>query len=409
MFSLNSLPSILGGRVQDDSSGEETPKAPDFDVNEQLGNISDWLPDDLAPYWQAVENFPIIGAVIIVILAYLIAKLLQSLWHSLARQLTKRTGTDLDDTLADLVARPLFITIFFYGLGLATRSLGLPVGFTSVIIKILASLVIVSWLNALMPAGSLVLRGLSNLKERFNIIEERTLPLFSIITNIILIGMAAYALLIIWGINPAAWLASAGVVGIAVGFAARDTLANLFSGVFIVADAPYKIGDYINLDTGERGMVTHVGLRSTRLLTRDDVEITIPNAVIANAKIINESGGPSTRHRIRIKVGVAYGSDVDQVHDELMAVARNHDKVCRQPEARVRMRGFGDSSLDFELLCWIDQPAQRGLVSHELFMAVYKRLAEADIEIPFPKRDLYIKEMPAARNNNAATDADDNA
>ena len=77
-----------------------------------------------------------------------------------------------------------------------------------------------------------------------------------------------------------------------MGFAAKDTLANLFAGVFILADAPYKIGDFIVLDGGERGRVTKIGIRTTRILTRDDVEITIPNATIANSKIINESGGP---------------------------------------------------------------------------------------------------------------------
>ena len=71
-------------------------------------------------------------------------------------------------------------------------------------------------------------------------------------------------------------LALAGIVGIAIGFTAKDTLANLFSGVFILADRPYKMGDYVNLESGERGRVTHIGIRSTRILTRDDIEVTVP-------------------------------------------------------------------------------------------------------------------------------------
>ena len=279
------------------------------------------------------------------------------------------------------------------------RSLALSDGITSSMLKILASMVIIVWINALLPSIRLVLGSLGKLQDRFNIIEERTIPLFNIISSIVLLGLGLYALLIVWGINPAAWLASAGVIGIAVGFAAKDTLANLFSGVFIVADAPYKLGDYVNLDTGERGMVTHVGLRSTRLLTRDDVEITIPNAIIANAKIINESGGPSAKHRIRIKVGVAYGSDLDRVVEVLKQVALDHQQVCQSPDPRVRMRAFGNSSLDFELLCWIDEPAQRGLVSHELFMEIYKSLNREQIEIPYPKQDIYIKELPGEQRS----------
>ncbi len=150
------------------------------------------------------------------------------------------------------------------------------------------------------------------------------------------------------------------------------------------------------LDNGDRGEVTKVGIRSTRLLTRDDVEIIIPNAEMANTKIVNESGGRWVKYRIRIKVGVAYGSDVEQVVALLERVAREHATVCRDPEPRVRMRGFGDSSLDFELLCWIDHPAQRGLVAHELYMALYKELGAAGITIPFPQRDVWLRPQPTA-------------
>jgi len=171
-------------------------------------------------------------------------------------------------------------------------------------------------------------------------------------------------------------------------------LANLFSGIFIVADAPYKIGDYIVLDSGERGMVTNLGMRSTRLVTRDDVEVTVPNAVIANAKIINESGGPWVKHRIRIPVGVAYGSDVDEVCSVLEEVAKSVPEVVKIPAPRVRMRAFGNSSLDFELLTWIDHPELRGRVRHQLLKDIYKAFNEKRIEIPFPQTDIHVRTMP---------------
>lgn len=374
--------------------GSTTEVDPPFSLGEQLGTISDWLPGAAQPYWQAVEQYPLIGALIIVVLGYIIARMAVRIVRSAVHQLTRRTQTTIDDRLFALFARPLFLTLFFYTLSLAIRSIDSSGRVTEAIVKILASLVILSWMNALMPAAKLVLEALGKYKGRFDLVEERTIPLFNILSSILLIGVAAYALLIVWGINPAAWLASAGVLGIAVGFAAKDTLANLFSGVFIVADSPYKIGDYINLDGGERGMVTHVGLRSTRLITRDDVEITIPNAIIANTKIINESGGASPRSRIRIKVGVAYGSDIDQVIALLEDIAFSHTVLCGDPKPRVRLRGFGDSSVDLELLGWIVEPSLRGLVSHELYVAIYKRFNKEGIEIPYPKRDLYLKEMP---------------
>ncbi len=159
----------------------------------------------------------------------------------------------------------------------------------------------------------------------------------------------------------------------------------------ILADRPYQVGDYITLDTGERGEVTHIGLRSTRLLTRDDVEISIPNSVMGNAKIVNESGGPYQKFRIRIKVGVAYGSDLDEIEQVLVQPAADHEEICDTPKPRVRLRGFGSSSLDFELLAWVEQPVFRGRLEHELNCAVYKAFADHGIEIPFPQQDLHIK------------------
>ena len=198
-------------------------------------------------------------------------------------------------------------------------------------VRILLSLLILRLVKSGMRASHLGLEILGRIRNRFDIVEERTIPLFDLILTILIIGAAAYALLMVWAIDPTAWLASAGVVGIAVGFAARDTLANLFAGFFIIADAPYKLGDYIVLDTGDRGEITKVGIRSTRLMTRDDVEITVPNSEMANAKIYNESGGRWVKFRIRIKVGVAYGSDVDQVVELLERVASEHDTVCKDP------------------------------------------------------------------------------
>jgi small-conductance mechanosensitive channel len=127
------------------------------------------------------------------------------------------------------------------------------------------------------------------------------------------------------------------------------------------------------------------------------VEITIPNGVIANAKIINESGGP-LNVRIRIVIGVAYGSDVDQVGELLMQAGTEHPEVCTSPEPRVRLRGFGASSLDFNLMCWIRHPQDRGRISHDLNVAIYKLFNLHAVEIPYAKQDLYIKQWPEQDN-----------
>lgn len=381
-----------GADAPENAEGEPELEAP-IDVAELIPDFADWLPESAKPYWEVVAAYPIFAAIAIALIFFALAYVVRAVVLRSFRRLSSRTTTELDDHIVRLFSKPLFNTVFLVGLTLATRAAELPPGLSAFVIDVLLSIIVFNWLTASFPFFRLLLDALSR-NKRFNVIESRTVPLFDLIVKLALALIGSYILLMIWGINPVGWLASAGIVGIAVGFAAKDTLANLFSGFFILADSPYKIGDYINLDTGDRGKVTHVGMRSTRIITRDDVEITVPNAVIANAKIINESGGPWTKMRLRVKVGVAYGSDVDQVCEVLEKVATDHPKVCKEPSPRVRMRGFGDSSLDFELLCWIDEPELRGLLYHELYMDVYKALNAAEIEIPFPQRDLWVRGKP---------------
>ena len=195
------------------------------------------------------------------------------------------------------------------------------------------------------------------------------------------------------GMSLHAIFASAGIVGLGVALAARETLANFFGGVSIFLDRPFKSGDYIVLDSGERGQVVDVGLRSTRMLTRDDVQISIPNSLMTNTKIINESA-PRPQFRVRIKVGVAYGTDLNRVEEILLSMARQNNMVAVVPEPRVRFRNFGDSSLEFELLCWARRPEDRGRLIHGLNHQIYKAFDAADIQIPFPQRDIHLNTPP---------------
>jgi MscS family membrane protein len=157
--------------------------------------------------------------------------------------------------------------------------------------------------------------------------------------------------------------------------------------VFI--DRPYKIGDYVDLDSGERGEIVEIGIRSTRMKTRDDILITIPNSIIANSKIINESA-PIPHFRVRIPIGVSYGSDIDLVEKTLLEMAANNTNVQKDPSPRVRFRQFGDSALNFELLCWAKEPALRGQTIHQLNSSIYKKFNEVGITIPFPQRDVHL-------------------
>ena len=308
-------------------------------------------------------------------------------------RLVRRTSSPLDDQMVQVLARALRLGGILLGLVLAVR-LALPHPGEEALRRTVERLLWTIGLVALSAAAGrfvlLLLEALGRVPDRWKIVEPRTRPVFDIVAKVLLVFAAAWLFLKIWEVDATPWLASAGVLGIAVGFAAQDTLGNLFSGVFIIADAPYRVGDYIVLDNGTRGEVRQIGLRSTRILTRDDVEITIPNAVMAKAMIVNQSGGPHRKMRLRIAVGVAYGSDLDAVEEELLGLAREHAEVCEEPAPRVRFRRFGDSALEYELLCWIPDPALRGRVAHDLHRGIHRRFAERGIEIPYPQRDVHL-------------------
>lgn len=333
-------------------------------------------------------------ASIIVVSSWLLAYALNRFFINWFKKLLNKLHIHVNDEIIDVIKSPLFLTIILYGFISAIKLLPIPANIHTVIFSITSTLVIFIWLKFALKLSKVVLRRLSLNQKNAILIHPKTLPLFENVFFIFIIGIATYYLFITWHIDMTAWLASAGIVGIAVGFAAKDTLANLFSGVFIMADSPYKIGDFVVLDSGERGEVTKIGIRSTRLLTRDDVEITVPNSVMGNTKITNESGGRHEKFRVKLPVGVAYGSDIDRVRAILLEVAQSEPLTCDDPEPRVRFRQFGNSSLNFELLCWICQPVLKGQLVDNLNCAIYKKFQRENIEIPYSKHDVYIKQFP---------------
>ncbi len=352
------------------------------------------ISSDIGPLGQNPLENSYVLAVLTVVGSFFAAKLVNFLVTRTIKVTAKRTQTDVDDRLLDSLHGPIVKSVVLVGFWFACDLLKTedqPLLWAD---DVILSLAILIWLAAAIRTSGLLLRAMSHQDSRFQIVEERTLPLFDNLGKLGLVVLAGYLTIEVWDAEAGAWLASAGVAGIAIGFAAKDTLANLFAGVFIIADAPYQIGDCIVLDSGYRGRVQHIGLRSTRILTRDDVEITIPNSIIGNGSIVNESSG-TPQYRLRIKVGVAYGSDLDRVRKALLAVSKTTPGPLKSPEPRVRFRRFGDSTLDFELLIWIRDPELRGKTLDALNTAVYERFREDGIEIAFPQQDLHIRTMAA--------------
>lgn len=348
----------------------------------------------------ALAPYPFLKAFVIAMIGLLIAKLAELFLTNVIGRMIAKTKNKFDDKIVAMLHQPVFTTFAVFGLIVASYSIAEELGenFLPPTLAILKSFVILSWIRFLMRSADSVINTMGASPRHFVFAQKDTVPLLKNLAVVFLLLAGAYSILVAWDINVTGLVASAGIVGLALSFAAQDTLSHLFAGVAILADRPYRIGDYIVLDTGERGQVTHIGLRSTRLMTRDDVEVSIPNGVMGSAKIVNESGGISKQYRVRASVGVAYGSDVDKVLAVLEGIGRDNEHLVKHPEPRARFRSFGDSSLNFELLAWIADPSMRGLRLHEINCAINRRFIEENIVIPFPQQDVWIRELPKARS-----------
>jgi len=375
---------LMAGAVTDSVHGAE---------NTDVQKLDTMVIDSLRPLYELVSANPWIQGTIVILITFTCASLFTWLSFRILGAITRRTSFQIDDQVILLLRPPIYFTLVVIGLtaGIALMPID---GWKMYLIRGIRTVGIIIWVIFFSSLSSLLLKRVASLSHKFTFIQHRTVTLFDNLAKIVIFGAGVYAFFVVWNIDMTAWLASAGIAGIAIGFAAKDTLSNLFSGVFIIADAPYKVGDYIELDRGGRGKVVNIGLRSTRILTRDDIEVTIPNSIIGNSMIINQTGGPYEKMRVRLKIGVAYGSDVDLVKQILVETAKADSLVCTLPEPRIRFRQFGPSSLDFELLFWVNQPEERGRALDTMNTAVYKRLNEEQIEIPYAKQDLYIKGLP---------------
>jgi MscS family membrane protein len=333
-------------------------------------------------------------AALVVLASCVLAFVVEFLVRRIVLVLVHRTKTGIDDAIVDVLRWPLYFSLILVSMAQASRIAPLPQGLERFIDSSLLTFGIFLWGLALSRVATLAIQSLANHAEEHSIIQVRTQPLFDIFSKLFLMGLVSYFVLLAWKINVGAWLASAGIVGIALGFAAKDSLSNLFAGIFIVAEAPYKLGDFVVLDGEIRGAVTSIGFRSTRLLTLDDIEIIVPNSLIGNAQIVNESGGPNRQARVGVTVECAYGSDVDLVREVMLKCAEGAPHVSPSPAPLVRFVNFGGSGLVHRLLVWIDGPRYREVVVDELNRRVYKAFAQAGIEIPFSKQDLYLKQVP---------------
>lgn len=193
------------------------------------------------------------------------------------------------------------------------------------------------------------------------------------------------------GIHLAALTVFAGAVGVGVGFGLQNIASNFISGLVVLAERPITIGDRVEV-TGIAGQVEHIRARSTVIRTNDNIMMIVPNTKFIDSPVTNWTYG-DRRVRFRIPVGVAYGSDVNKVRDALLAVAHENPHTLKEPEPSVSLEQFGDSSIDFKLIVWSSEMSDRPRrYRSDLNFAVAEKFHEAEIEFPFPQRDVHIRD-----------------
>lgn len=193
------------------------------------------------------------------------------------------------------------------------------------------------------------------------------------------------------GLNWATLSVILGAISFGVGFGLRNIADNFVSGLIILLERPVKVGDRVTIDETS-GTVTSIRARSATIQTNDNIEVIVPNSRFISASVINWSHSDN-RVRFRIPVGVHYASDVFQVREVLEAAAARHPAVLKEPGPSAKFIAFGESSLDFELWVWtIEWTLRPAAFKSEINFLIWTALKEAQIEIPYPQRDLYIKE-----------------
>ncbi|MEZ4449208.1 MAG: mechanosensitive ion channel [Nannocystaceae bacterium] len=328
----------------------------------------------------------------------------RTLLGGLAR-LAARTQTTLDDLVIAALRRPIFYSVVAFGAARARAFVDLSERSQAITSALLETLVLLLWGRALLKICGALLRLASDRARPDSLFQGRTLPFFEILAKLSIVGGAVYLAMLAWKIDVAGWVTSLGILGLALGLAAEDSLANLFGGIAIVADAPFKLGDFVQFQDGLRGRVTHIGIRSTRILTRDDTEVIVPNALLIAAKILNETGGPSTKQRVRTTVAVALGSDLVRVRELLLGATVGHPDIADTPAPEVLFDALGGGGIECRVLVWVPDPTRRDPAISELNFRIYKALTRAGIEIPYGKHDLDIREVVAAMLDGSTPDA----
>lgn len=226
--------------------------------------------------------------------------------------------------------------------------------------------------------------------HRFHIEVGLQFTLLRLVHYVIIALGVLYALKIGFGIDLTSVAVILGFLSVGIGFGLQYLAADFASGFILLFERPVRIGDRVRLDDIVEGRVEKISLRSTVIVTNENMAIIIPNSKLLQNRFVNYSYG-SQNVRLNIPVGVAYGSDVERVSGALLEAAGSVEEVLTTPEPRVHFAGFGDSSLDFELRAWIDEPHKHPQIRSKVNFAIERSFRRHKIEVPFPQRVVHLR------------------
>lgn len=329
----------------------------------------------------------IVEGVLIILFSYLVAKIVDYILTVFVKRLTAKTRTELDDKLLEKIHSPLTALVVLMGIRSAIHYLEMPdgirnvfnhmifVGTVGVGVHLLNStlMTILSWYSE-----QIAIRTKSDVDHLF-------LPLINKIGRIFFVLIGVIVVLQHFQYNINALVMSLGVGTLAIGLAAQSTLANMIAGFLIMLDKPFRIGDRIELPSGKVGDVVDIGLRSTRIRDMSNNLIILPNADLISSQVLN-FGYPNDITKVRLNVGVAYGSDIDRVKKALLEATEGVEGILSDPAPGVYFLNFGDSSLDFLLVASVDKYRSAFGAKDVITCNVDRIFREKGIDIPFPHR-----------------------
>ncbi|MEX2600036.1 MAG: mechanosensitive ion channel domain-containing protein [Balneolaceae bacterium] len=180
-----------------------------------------------------------------------------------------------------------------------------------------------------------------------------------------------------------------GLLSVGIGFGLQNITNNFISGLIVLFERPISVGDRVDVG-GIEGDVLEINIRSTKILTLNNISIIVPNQEFVGSSVINYSHGDPT-YRLDLEVGVSYSSDLDTVLKALNEVAEEHPDVMKTPKPMIHLKGFGDSSWDMALMVWVPDVKRYRIIRNEMNQAIVRKFREYGVEIPFPQRDLHIR------------------